>query len=445
MARIAKSLDTLRSQVNGLWPVRSKANDGWLGDARHQATKSDHNPNTAGVVTALDITNDPAHGLVSRKLGEMLLASRDPRIKYIISNAQIASSLVSPWVWRPYSGSNEHREHVHISVMTDPKLYDDPRPWQIGVATIPQPATPGHFGNIVATEFGGAGDEQSSAYPDVAADWPNRPGVALPFHFIGARPSVRVIRGNKSVVCPIVDVGPWNVNDPYWVRGARPEAETGTDTRGRHTNKAGIDLTPATMDALLVPGSPGTRSATIDWEFVTAAPIPIPTPIPQPIPPPTEAPQMDILKLLPLLMRILQLLPQIQEAMRSGTSVFVLLQKFAPDLIDVVKGVGGVLFPNLPAAAQVEIGALTSFDQVQVRWIQNSLNTLGASPKLEVDGQYGAKTKAAVSAFQTAHNVPAVDGWAGKITSAAIQTELSKLTAAPTPAAVAPVAPAPTA
>jgi hypothetical protein len=49
------------------------------------------------------------------------------------------------------------------------------------------------------------------------------------------------------------------------------------------------------------------------------------------------------------------------------------------------------------------VGALTAFDQVQVRWIQSTLNTLGvASPALEVDGQYGPKTKAAVSAFQIA-------------------------------------------
>lgn len=446
MARIARSLGTLRLQVDAQWPNRDKSNDGWIGDAAHAATNSDHNPNAAGVVTALDITNDPAHGLVARKLAETLLASRDPRIKYIISNAQIASSLVSPWVWRPYTGANAHRAHVHISVMADPQLYDNTRSWQIGGATIPDPipppppATPGRFSNIIATEFGGASDFEKSAYDDhLITD--TELGVSLPATVPSPRPKVRVIKGNKSVVCPIIDKGPWNTNDPYWLHGARPQAETGTDTRGRHTNKAGIDLTPATMDALGVSGKHGTRSTTVDWEFVTAAapqPVPPPLPIPTPTPTPEEVP-MDIFKLLPLLMRILQLLPQIQEAMRSGTSVLALLQKFAPDLISIVQGVGGALFPNLPAPAQVEAGALAAFDQVQVRWIQTSLNTLNlATPPLEVDGQYGFKTKTVVAAFQTAHNIVA-DGWAGKVTSAAIQTELNKLTAATVGVPAAPV------
>lgn len=436
MARIAKSLDTLRSQVNALWPDRSKVNDGWIGDAAHQATPSDHNPNAAGVVTAFDITNDPAHGPDAGKLAETLRFSHDPRIKYIISNRRIASSLVSPWVWRPYSGANAHEEHVHVSVMADPKLYDDPRPWAIGKGVPAPPPVPGRLTNIFATEFGGVSDFERSAYDNhVITD--TELGVSLPASIPAPRPKVRVIRGNTSIVCTIIDKGPWNTNDFYWLHGARPQAESGTDTTGRPTNKAGIDLTPAVMTALGVTGKPGTRSTTVDWEFVTeAAPVPIPTPSP-PQAPPKEA-DMDILKLLPLLMRILQLLPQIQEAMRSGTSVLALLQKFAPDLIGLVQGVGGVLFPTLTANQQVEVGALTAFDQVQVRWIQNSLNTLGATPKLDPDGRYGALTKAAVSAFQSAHSVPAVDGWAGKITSAAIQTELNKL---PQPAAAPIVAP----
>ncbi len=131
MARIAKSLDTLRSQVNEHWPGRDKSSDGWIGDSAHASTRSDHNPNQYGVVTALDITHDPGHGLEARKLAEMLVASKDRRIKYIISNAQIISSQVSPWQWRPYSGSNAHRHHVHISVAGDPALFDDPQPWQL--------------------------------------------------------------------------------------------------------------------------------------------------------------------------------------------------------------------------------------------------------------------------------------------------------------------------
>lgn len=43
--------------------------------------------------------------------------------------------------------------------------------------------------------------------------------------------------------CIVLDVGPWNTHDDGYVfGGARPQAETGTDTRGRTTNGAGIDL-----------------------------------------------------------------------------------------------------------------------------------------------------------------------------------------------------------
>lgn len=138
---------------------------------------------------------------------------------------------------------------------------------------------------------------------------------------------------------------------------------------------------------------------------------------------------MDIFKLLPLIFRLLELMPKIQEALRTGTPILQLLQKFAPDLIDLVKSVGKDLFPNLPGDSQVEVGALKTFDQTQVRWIQDSMNKLGmASPVLVVDGDYGAKTKVAVTVFQTKHGL-AADGWAGKNTSAIIQVELNKLAA----------------
>lgn len=138
----AKSLVTLLDQINHLWPNRSKLSDGELGDARHQAETSDHNPNSHGVVTALDVTNDPANGLVSRHLAETLLASRDNRIKYVISNRQICAGKdgPSPWKWRPYHGANPHEHHCHISVSVNPTEYDDPRQWNLsGVNTAPQP------------------------------------------------------------------------------------------------------------------------------------------------------------------------------------------------------------------------------------------------------------------------------------------------------------------
>jgi len=38
------------------------------------------------------------------------------------------------------------------------------------------------------------------------------------------------------------NVGPWNINDTYWKKGNRPQAETGVAKFNRKTNRAGIDL-----------------------------------------------------------------------------------------------------------------------------------------------------------------------------------------------------------
>lgn len=138
--RPAKCLLTLRNQVDALYPGRDKSSDGMIGDEKHQATRSEHNPDPDGVVRAFDITHDPAHGLDARKLAEALLASRDPRIMYVISNAQIASATVNPWQWRPYNGINAHRHHMHLSV--GKPLADDPRPWNLGARGAPAAVAP---------------------------------------------------------------------------------------------------------------------------------------------------------------------------------------------------------------------------------------------------------------------------------------------------------------
>src|SRR5262245_23770267 len=122
MARRAKSLTTLLAQVDDLAPHRDKSSDGWIGDKRHQQTKSDHNPNSAGVVRSQDFTHDPAHGFDSYAFAELLRNKQDKRIKYVISNRKIFGGPASPtygkdpWKWKPYSGRNPHDMHVHVSV-----------------------------------------------------------------------------------------------------------------------------------------------------------------------------------------------------------------------------------------------------------------------------------------------------------------------------------------
>jgi peptidoglycan hydrolase-like protein with peptidoglycan-binding domain len=107
--------------ANAAWPARSKVSDGTWGDASHQARHSDHNTGDA-----VDITHDPKHGPDGEKLAAA--AAGDPRISYVISNRKIFNPSFGA-VWRPYTGSNPHTHHVHISVLKDRRDDDSPWPW----------------------------------------------------------------------------------------------------------------------------------------------------------------------------------------------------------------------------------------------------------------------------------------------------------------------------
>jgi len=139
--RTAKSLKLLLTQVNAVAPGRKKDSDGTIGDAAHQSRSSDHNPWVwdkvagKGVVTALDITNDPAGQCDCEVLARSLVDSKDQRIKYLIWNRQIINSSpidgTAAWIWRPYNGANPHNKHMHISVKCNKELYDDMDNWVI--------------------------------------------------------------------------------------------------------------------------------------------------------------------------------------------------------------------------------------------------------------------------------------------------------------------------
>ena len=120
--------------------------------------------------------------------------------------------------------------------------------------------------NIIATVFGGRADPNQSAYEPRQID-DDEFGVALPYRFpIGERPQIEVVNveNGKSVVCDVVDVGPWNTADRYWQTGSRPQAESGKDTRGRTTNRAGIDLTPGAAREIALKGK-----GVVHWAFAT--------------------------------------------------------------------------------------------------------------------------------------------------------------------------------
>lgn len=133
--RVARCLLVLRDQVDALYPGRSKASDGTIGDAAH--TTGEHVPDMFGIVRALDLTHDPAHGLDIDELTDWLQVGQDPRILYVIANRLIMSGSggPSPWVWRTYGGSDPHTNHVHISVVADDRA-DSTDPWNLGGSTM---------------------------------------------------------------------------------------------------------------------------------------------------------------------------------------------------------------------------------------------------------------------------------------------------------------------
>ncbi len=93
------------------------------------------------------------------------------------------------------------------------------------------------------------------------------PFVALP-SFAALHQFVRVKNpaNGKSAMAIVLDVGPWNEHDDNYVFSnglVRPAAESGTDTRGRTTNGAGIDLGERIWKALGM-----TDNTDVQWEFV---------------------------------------------------------------------------------------------------------------------------------------------------------------------------------
>jgi len=115
--KLSKAAGQLREQVDDTFPNRDRHSDGTIGDPSHKARKSDHNPDFAGWVRALDIdSNLRACKSEAYELADQLriLARKDKRIAYIIFAGRITSRR-SLWRWVKYRGINPHHTHIHVS------------------------------------------------------------------------------------------------------------------------------------------------------------------------------------------------------------------------------------------------------------------------------------------------------------------------------------------
>jgi hypothetical protein len=111
----------LREQFDDSFPDRDRRSDGWVGDLRHSARPSDHNPDReTGIVRAIDVDRDVYKSgkpdLMPDIADQIRLAAKagEKRVSYIIFAGRIASSRLG-WRWRPYKGSNPHNHHLHVS------------------------------------------------------------------------------------------------------------------------------------------------------------------------------------------------------------------------------------------------------------------------------------------------------------------------------------------
>ncbi len=151
-ARLVAAGVTLRDQVNERWPNRDTASDGWIGDADHASRDSDHNPDAAGWVHAIDIDKD---GIDADALADQLIRyarTKQPgwrRLKNVVFKGRVASGTYASsfWTWRadPDLG---HYHHIHIS-FTD-AAETDGRPFPLDILESDMPLSDDDVKRIAA-------------------------------------------------------------------------------------------------------------------------------------------------------------------------------------------------------------------------------------------------------------------------------------------------------
>jgi hypothetical protein len=176
---VDRGLNKLLEQINAAAPGRSKVSDGSIGDPAHQATESDHNPehpppsgNPDFQVDARDFTQDPAHNADMGVVSEAIRQSHDRRVSYVIFNRRIFSGLdgPQPWVWRPYSGTDPHTNHMHVSVRDS--THDQTQDWSIGIHAPTSPEPPMTLPDGFSTTFNGmVGEVDAMIYDKPKVVW----------------------------------------------------------------------------------------------------------------------------------------------------------------------------------------------------------------------------------------------------------------------------------
>lgn len=136
MAKLCACGVVLRAEIDAQYPKGDNSSDGWIGDASHQASKSDHNPDSRGIVHAIDVDKD---GVDVNRLIRILI--KDSRIQYVIYNRTIWSRTYG-FESRKYTGKNPHTDHVHVSFRYGTTYENDKRAFGVKIVTAPPKPKP---------------------------------------------------------------------------------------------------------------------------------------------------------------------------------------------------------------------------------------------------------------------------------------------------------------
>lgn len=164
MASLIQSLSSLRTELNRLDPNRPKESDGWIGDAAHQAEKSDHNQDSRGLVHAIDVTAVWWLEIVIQFLLVRCRAGLEKRLTYIIYKRRIWSASHG-WVEREYTGASPHMEHAHFSGSAIPSLENNTSDWHIG-ETVMTPAQMKELKDYISNEIRAVVDDRKRDYAE---------------------------------------------------------------------------------------------------------------------------------------------------------------------------------------------------------------------------------------------------------------------------------------
>jgi hypothetical protein len=119
--RLSKAAIQLREQFDDTYADRDRSSDGWIGDTRHAARPSDHNPDAQGWVRAIDIDRDLSGKAKPDLMSDLVDQVRqlcksgvEKRVSYIIFDGFIYSAKFR-FIKRKYTGANKHTKHAHFS------------------------------------------------------------------------------------------------------------------------------------------------------------------------------------------------------------------------------------------------------------------------------------------------------------------------------------------